>query len=183
MYCKYCGTKISDTACFCRECGKMVKGGNSAVQNWNDPNNVNQILSNQARKNPEEGINSDIITKVGDKVTDVVFDIKTTRVSPEQMTELLKKYFINYFVECRNLGDIQETRKVVKGTFLGRYLTRGDGKYQLFVSGINGARTVWIRNLETKENWQLKIGMIRSAYPRFRKLALAMIDDTIKNFY
>lgn len=50
MYCKYCGSKISDTAVFCAECGKKVKKKSAINQDIASKSNLRNNSNNNRKK-------------------------------------------------------------------------------------------------------------------------------------
>lgn len=126
MYCSKCGTELSSDAKFCEKCGAALTTNEASVGT--------QPIENSSNHTPTAIRKNSIGDNVGDKLLSKISkqNIKTIRISMEDMVELLKEHFI---IPASTDKEYQKIQKTVNGGLIGiKTLTSKDENYYISVS-------------------------------------------------
>ncbi|MDD6216204.1 MAG: zinc ribbon domain-containing protein [Roseburia sp.] len=124
MYCSKCGNELPVGAVFCEKCGTAVSTNNK-MENENEENftaGIKPIKKNTISDNIEDKILSKITKQ----------NIKTVRVSMEDMLRLLDEHFIKPSSTNKEYKKIQKT--INGGMFGTKTLVSKDENYRITVS-------------------------------------------------
>lgn len=187
MYCRNCGTLLSDDARFCRNCGCEISRGGQSAQMINDQaikeenvgggvvhvaDNVSVVDVDYEKmyQYAEQGVPSHVLDRLHDWIFCAVFRLKVIRVTGYQLALIFKKHFID---QCETVDDIKYYRFVQKTNIMGKKLLLGS------IVCFNRGRYRWIKDCDVQIIWELKSDVLGTEYYIFKKSVRRILDEKL----
>ena len=187
MYCRNCGTLLSDDAKFCRNCGCEISKGEQHSQTAIAQVDTNEKLNGGTIQHSgnigvvdvdyekmyqyaEQGVASHVFDRFYDAIFGAITKLKVVRVTGYQLALIFKKRFID---KCETEQDVKYYRFVQKTNLMGKKLLLGS------IICFNRGRYRWIKDCNARIIWELKSDILSTECGAFKKSIRKILDEKI----
>lgn len=184
MYCKNCGTLLSEGARFCRNCGTLIDDSayQQVLENERDSvveqnGQIDTVEKNTSAINvdyermyqyAEQGVMSHILDRIYDQIFGIIIGVKIIRVNGYQLALILKKQFID---QCETEEDVERFRSIPKLNLAGKRFMNDS------IICFNKGSYRWIKDCNSRIIWELKSDILGTECRSFRKSVQKILDE------
>lgn len=161
MFCRNCGTQVSENARFCEKCGMSTFSQNIKADEINEQGNNNTVESDHTDQydwiysQAEGGIKKNVIDLVQDAFFSKITRIRVIRVTGVQLAMIFKKYFVD---TCDDVGEIRRLKIILKLNIMGKKISRNA------IICYSKGQNRWIKDCEKKILWEIKTSLFDKEY-------------------